>query len=406
MGALISLGYTLFRPAEYAGRVSFFFPSKVSVLGSNAIVDNAGGGAAAVLSGGGPNSLRVYEAFLTSETAVRDIAGANRLRREAFVRKRTLEDDARANVLTVTFYDQDKERNLSVLRSHVKELAKINAKVSFATSQDDINVLKRRLRDAEASLKIGEDDVIRYERSLVSAPAISSGSSGAITVTPQAWAADLDKLRLEAARVDNELATSRERVRMLASVPRDTPSELPPVKRLGPAMEKAEYDLALKRLTLGPESPEIRRLEKSISVLHKQMEREIRTYLNGVNAGIIDPSVTEGSLPQLLVQKASLASQIDFLSRLANVAPAESVKLSQRYRKLALQTAVIQQLTSQVLEVTLQAQRDPNRWVVLDDPWIDEKPSNKSYGRMGLAGLLIGLIIGSAVAIYKREGAA
>ena len=104
---------------------------------------------------------------------------------------------------------------------------------------------------------------------------------------------------------------------------------------------------------------------------------------------------------KLLVERMSISAQINALSRVARFAPSESVNLNHRYRKMALQGVVIQTLTQQLLEVTLQAQRDPNKWVVLDEPWIEEKPSNKDFLRMGLAGLLIGTVLGGLLAVAR-----
>ena len=401
-GAAAALIYTAIRPAEYAEHVSFFFPSRPSVLGSNSLVEGSAGGVAAALTGSSTSSLKVYEAFLGSETAIRDICAATGVKRDLFVAKRALEDDGRANVLTVNFNDRNRDHGLRVLDAHIRELGKINRKVSFDTSQDDMDVLDARLKEAKRELKHSEGELIQYERSLVSAPSISSGMGGSITATPESWAAELVRLRLEQAKVDTALDSSRERVRLLALLPRDIPTELPPVKRFQPQLRDAEYQLAYKKLTLGPRSQDILRLEKSIHVIRTQMENEIRTYLRGVNSGIIDPSVSEGSLPQLLVEKTSVAAQIEVVSHLAKVAPIESVRLNRRYRELALEGSVVQELTTQLLQVSLQAQRDPNRWVVLDDPWSEEKPINKSYIRMGLAGLLIGAVAGSLLALGLR----
>lgn len=401
LGAVAACAYTAYRPAEYTGHLSIFFPSKNSVLGSTALVETTS--PAAALTGSGPSPLRVYESFLLSETAVRSISSANNMRRELLMGKRSIDSDVRASVLAISYSDGDKERGLRVLRSHITELAKINRKVSFDTAADDAAVLRKRLRSAELQLKKSEDELIKFQDSLISAPSITSQQGGTITAVPESWAADLVKLRLEGAKVDAQLSSSKDRIRMLAKLPRDIPTELPPIKRLGPLLEESEYQLAVKKMTLGPQSPEIIKLEKSISAMKDQMETEIRAYLEGVDGGIIDPSVTQGSLPQLLVQKAAVDGQIAGLSRLANVAPEETVKLNRRFRQLALQAGVVQQLTTQVLTVSLQAQRDPNRWVVLDDPWMEEKPSNKSYLRMALSGALVGTILGGIFALLRRE---
>jgi uncharacterized protein involved in exopolysaccharide biosynthesis len=401
LGGLATCTSTYLRTPEYLGRTSVFFPSKSSVLGPMQLVDAAS--AAAALTGSGPSPLRVYESFLLSQTAVKSIAKANGIKRGILLGKRSIDSDLRSSIITVSYVDADKERNLRVLRSHIAELAKINRKVAFDTAVDDASVIKGRLKDAESQLKKSEDELIKFQATLVSAPNITTQQGGAITAIPETWSSELIRLRLEQARVDTQLAKSKERVRMLASLPRDIPSELPPIRRMSPKLQEAEYDLAVKKLTLGPQSPQIRKLETQIAALRQEMEQEIRTYLEGVNVGIIDPSVTEGSLPQLLVQKASLAGQIAGLNKLANVAPEETVNLNRRFRQLALQASVVQQLTTQALTVSLQAQRDPNRWVVLDDPYVEDSPANKSYTRMGLAGLFLGTMFGCLVALIVRE---
>ena len=403
--AVLAIVYTASRPARYDGHVSIFFPTKQSVLGAGGLLEAAGASssAAALLTGGAPTPLRVYEGFLASETAVRDLARLSGLKREQFVASRQFDDDARASVLTVTYGGRDRGVILRVLKGHVDELSKINRKVSYDTSLDDLKVLNARLQNAKRNLKASEDDLVVFQKGLVSAPNVSASANGILTASPATWSSELIRVRFDLARVESQLATSRARVRMLASLPRDAAQELPPVQRRLPDLKKYEDDLAIARLTMGPQSATILRLNARVEVLRREMEEEVRNYLNGIDEGIIDPTADpreeKDGLPRLIVQKASLALQADALAKIAKVAPAEAIDLNRRFRDIALQSTVVQQLSNQLLQSKIQSQRDPNKWVVLDDPWVEEKPTNKSFTRMGLAGLLVGAVFGAFFAM-------
>ena len=76
--------------------------------------------------------------------------------------------------------------------------------------------------------------------------------------------------------------------------------------------------------------------------------------------------------------------------------------MNRLYARVNLQSGIVQQLTNQYLTAPLQSQRDPNRWVILDEPWVNEKPINKSFGRGALVGLVLGFLVGTAWAVSTR----
>jgi len=121
-----------------------------------------------------------------------------------------------------------------------------------------------------------------------------------------------------------------------------------------------------------------------------------------VNANLIDPSVADGEMPALLTSRTVIDSQISVLRRLATAAPAESMQMNRLYAQVNLQSGIVQQLTNQYLTASLQSQRDPNRWVILDEPWVSPKPVNKSYGRGALIGIFCGLFLGIGWAVSRK----
>ena len=401
IGALVGVATTAVRTPEYAGRMSVFFPSRSSVLGSNGFMD-ASGSAGASMLGSGPSPLKIFQAFLESETAIEDISDSFRISRQVLMDNRAIDSDARSSVLTVTYIDKDAAQAKGVLKTHVEELRKINSKVSFDTMEDDLKVLQKRLNDAQVKLTEAETSLVQYEKSSISAPTITPGAGG-IAATPGAWAQNLIQLQLDEQKIDTTLASSRGRVRELSKQSVQLPSELPPIKRLRPKILDAQYELAVKEKLLGPDSPELFKLQTQLSELKKSLEVELSTYLRGVDKSLIDPSVADGEMPALLTSRTVIDAQISVLRRLATAAPAESMQMNRLYAQVNLQSGTVQQLTNQYLTASLQSQRDPNRWVILDEPWVSAKPVNKSYGRGALIGLFGGLVFGMVWAVTRKS---
>ncbi len=399
LGATVGVAITALRPAEYAARMSVFFPSRSAVLGSNSM-EGSVGSAAAVL-GSAPSPLRVFQAFLESQTAVTGIARKFDMQRKDLLENRAVDSDPRTSLLTVTYVDVDKQRAQKVLQSHVEALRAINSKVSFNTMEDDLKVLQDKLADAKQKMMAAQAKLVQYERRTVSAPTIATSPTG-IAATPGTWAQSLIQLQLEKERLDRTLQESKTRVQALARLLPSLPSELPPIKRLRPKLIETELQLETNRRNLGPQAPEVRHLENQVSVLKENMARDLRAYLRGVDNNMIDPSVAEGELPTLLTSRAVIDAQISVLQRLAAAAPGEAMELNRLYQDVNLQFGVVQQLTNQNLMATLQAQRDPNRWVILDEPWVEDKPVNKSFGRGALLGLFLGSLLGIAAAMTRR----
>ena len=414
VGTVIAVGVTLSRPAEYAAHMSVFFPSRPSVLGSNTLVDSGSSSSALALvgGGGGATPLRVFQAFLESETAVRDICRANGIARRDFTDDRGLYADPRTSLLMVTYTSTKPDFARKVLQTHVQELQRINSKVSYSTVKDDLRVLKGRMETARKRIDELQTDLVSTQRGSISAPTVASGPGG-ITSTPGAWAQLLIQLQLDQDRIDRTLTSSKALVQALSQSP-NLPSDLPPVKRLRPRILDLTYEIETKRRTLGPEAPEVTRLEDQLQVAQNELQKEIKAYLQGVNQNLIEPTTnvgpsvipTDGSgdtagLPMLLTRRVANEAQIAALRRLADAAPAESMKLNKLYQQINLQSTIVQTLTNQYLAASLQAQRDPNRWVILDDPYVDEKPTNKSFGRMGLMGALLGALV-ALLLVFRR----
>ena len=413
LGALVSATVTLVRPAEYAARMSIFFPTRSASLGGGAAEAVSMASAASSIIGSGPSPLRIFEAFLSSETAISDFRKSFGMKRQDFIENRALDSDSRTNVLSITFIDHDPLRARKVLDMHVTELRKINSKVSFNTMEDDLKVLAAQLENSKRRMTNLDSQLVTTQRGAISAPTFTAGPGG-IASTPAPWAQKLIALQLEQERIDKTLLASKQQIKALAKSP-DLPTDLPPVRRLRPRILDLTYQLETKRRTLGPEAPEVTRIEDELQVARAELQKEIAAYLQGVDRNLIEPGMAppsgaanseEGTgdtaLPMLLTKRVANEAQIAALRRLTQAAPGESMALNKLYRQVNLQAGIVQTLTNQYLMASLQAERDPNRWVILDDPWTDDRPTNKSYGRAALVGAAIGAILGVLFGLFRR----
>jgi uncharacterized protein involved in exopolysaccharide biosynthesis len=182
------------------------------------------------------------------------------------------------------------------------------------------------------------------------------------------------------------------------------PSQIPPVVKWRDRLVEMEYDLQTRLLTLSDEAPEIAKLKAQIDITRKQMQSEIERYMRSVDInGALDGSAL--SIPSLIAQKVGLEAQIHATSRLANLAPSESIQLTRLVRDLASRSAILQQLQGQYEIAKVQEGRNPNKWEVLDEPWVDDRPVNKGLLRATAASMFLGLFLGCFVAALASKRA-
>jgi uncharacterized protein involved in exopolysaccharide biosynthesis len=146
-------------------------------------------------------------------------------------------------------------------------------------------------------------------------------------------------------------------------------------------------------------------LTTDIKNLKDELKSEVSAYVSSVDKGLIDPTAAPGSSSQgaavsgMLERQVSLESEIDALSQLAKVAPSEQGTLAHLTLQVSIQSDLVRQATLQLEAARLQSLRDPNKWSLLDPPWVDPKPVNKKYFQISLFAIVGGLLLSCIWAI-------
>jgi len=383
-GALI---YTFLAPPVYRAVTTLYFPrSSSSVLGSVGIASADSGSGLSGL-GTGPTPIKIFHRFLESESCLSFVAQKSGEKSKKISDSRKFDEDAGASVLTISMDSPQAQVAKNLLDLHLQALAQINERISSSYLGDDKSAIQHELTTQQENLNRAERDLVDFQRKANSAPSNA----------PSEWQA-----RLLQARVD--LASTRSSIKAASAVYQRalhsqglSPSDIPPVEKLRPRLVDAEYQLNVLTKSLGPEAPEVRHLQTEIANLKDELQSEVSAYVTSISRGLVDPTGSSASgqskVNGMLEHEVSLEAEVEALSQLAKVAPAEHGMLAHLALQVSISSDLVKQATLQLEAAKLQSLRDPNKWSLLDPPWIEPRPVNKRYLQVSSVAILAGLLI-------------
>lgn len=405
-----SLLYTFLAIPVWEAKATIVFPPRTpSFLG--ALGGDASGSVAASLLGG-PTPLRVFAGILESERTLGYVSQHTQLSKKEIRRMRDITDQSTESSLSVTARGRNKAQALQVVKLHLDALRQINASLTEPLFSDDVSVLRQELLKQRQRVTAAEKNLVAFQSRSITAPTVAptgSGREAGILALPGTWMQQLRQLEIEKMGIDTSLQAAQARARRLAGVPAEIPSDLPPLVKWRERLTELQYQLKLKEIRLSSSSPEVQKLRQEIAVTREKLQQEVQSYVKGVAieaidpSGAIDPANPLAPVPRLLTDRLVKETQIAAVSRLAKLAPNESVELSRLTRELLTQSSILQVLQTQTQLAAVQASRSPNRWEVLDEPQLAEEPTNKSYLMNGLVGLILGMLLGSMIALVRAE---
>ncbi len=161
---------------------------------------------------------------------------------------------------------------------------------------------------------------------------------------------------------------------------------------------KAEYDLRIAEVKLGPEAPEVVRLRRELTITRAQLQKEISNYLKSVSSNV------DATIVQLEAQRIVLEWRVSSVQEMAKAAPDEAAQLQRRLREVGALTQVLSALRQQYELKKIDEVGDVS-WSVLEPPFFtDEEPINKQFGRNGIVGFFLGMFLAVTVIILRQRG--
>jgi len=390
----IGLGYTFFVPAKYEARTTLFFPTRMpSITGPGATEASA---SASLLGAAGPTPIKIFRAFLESQTALDYVVSKSGVERQKLIDIRNFAEDSGASTLTMSIVLTDGGEAKNLLDYHLEALRSINNAVSEKYVSDEVSTLQKEVEATRQALRQADRKYIDYLRATGTAPTLP-GNPAQSPAPVNEWQKQRDKALVDLAGVNALLDQATIRFKQAMGQGGQAPADIPPVRRLRPMLVDARTELGLKQRSLGPEAPEVKRLREKIAELEQDLRREVEKYYASVKKGLVDPtsginSPTEVS--SMLLQKARLEAEINSLTPLVKLAPDESTNLTKLAREVAYRSEMLKTALVQLEMEKLLALRDPNKWSLLDPPRIMEKPVNKRFGQMTAISAAVGLFLG------------
>lgn len=397
------MAYTYFSPPVWEAKATIVFPTQTpSVLGSTGFTQDSG--LVASLAGT-PTPLKVYKGFMESERTINFVSTKTRLSRPVVKKRRSVHDQPMESSLTVSFRDSDSKRAVAAVAAHLEALDAINNDVARPLLSDDTDVLAKKVDDQKRIVAELESRLLDFQNNAKTAPSVSvspSGSGSIVMADPARWKLQQRELEIELRKINSSLQSVTTSVTEAEFTGDALPSHIPPAKKWRDRLVELEYQLKLKEIEYAPGSPEIKKLKEEVDATRTQLQNEVSAYIQAVQDKTIDPTSPSAEVPQLWTRKVGLEAQLSAVRRLATLAPEESIALGSIVRDLGIQTAVLQRVEQQYELARIQSNRDPSRWQVLDEPAIGDRPVNKDYVKMGAAAGVLGFMIGSIVAAFRK----
>ena len=126
---------------------------------------------------------------------------------------------------------------------------------------------------------------------------------------------------------------------------------------------------------------------RQIVIANEQLNKELSSVLKGLDERV-DPSVSD-----LYTRKQVLEAQIAMLSSQQKIVSEETKTFANLLREVTVLTTVTSTVREQYEKSRTEAEVDKIKWSVLDAPFTEEKPVNKSYVKNGAIGLFISVLL-------------
>lgn len=362
---------------------------------------------------GGSAPLKMYRTVLESDRIRRLLSEQVDLTPRQIEQMTTIKEDAQASAITIIVRHKDPALAQRVAKLYIQALRTLNREMNLPLARNQVEFLERELAERTQQLRQAEEQLLRFQRQLVregGAPAVGgspAGTGGSVARVALgvegAYLQQLNSARLQLEQVQQQIRKAREAAQRAASSATELPADLPPAAEWRSKLTELEYDLRVAEITYGPDAPDVVRLRKQIELTRQQLRKSIEDYLRAVNLGL------ESNLAPLELQRVGLEAQIAALQQLAARAPEDTLQLQRLAREVATLSEIVQQLRVALEQARLEMSRDPNRWEVLEEGTLKERPVNKRW-KLNLAiavagGLMVGVLASVVVGFSRRERA-
>lgn len=377
-GVLIALAFTRFIAPVYQAEVSILVE----------VPEGTSLGAIPFISNNGP--VQMMRGVVESQRMRESVANA------AHVPYRTVEEclsakgDPAESQLTITVNHPDSKLAVEMLKAAVTELRDINAQIGLNLANRQETNLYQAIRLREQQRDEINKRIIAFQNSsqTLSDPTKPSSVTQYFSI--------VRSLEYELGTV-NKMIEARLKASEKYASSKALPLDDPRLTNLERELFQAQADFESKRRQLTKSNVELQQLQNHLRELQKQYESLVAGAIRGLQQG------ASVDLAALQAKQVVLQWQLRYWRERSQHAPAELVKAMDLYGELEQTTSVLEALRAKQSDAQTSQVVERFQWTQLGQPELQPEPINKDYLRNGFAGLLIGLFIGGALAIFQSD---
>lgn len=329
--------------------------------------------------------LNMLAAVLESESTVDEIS------RQTKVGRRDLEYTVRSvvpsNTITVSARYRDKDLAIETVTLALDILKRTEREVGITAAAREAQALKGALADREKTLQAAESALLAFSQRAKTAPDPESPYAS-IDYKKQ-----YDELTFKVQTLDRQLQLAKQQARKLGNRPDLVILDQTPDGTWKNQVLEAERKLRAAEQTLGPKAPELQRLRADVEAIRGVVRKQVRDYIASVDANI-DPKVSE-----IYAEKLVTEYSIEYLKPFVQYAPVEALEFQRLLQRVLGTRELVKQVAARYENARLKAEVGRVRWLVLDKPYVEYKPVNKSLSLRLIICAVVSLILAAIFSV-------
>ncbi|MGV3616330.1 MAG: GumC family protein [Fimbriimonas sp.] len=386
IGAVVMLGITIVSKPVWRiqGTILTVIPSVDEASAGGA----GGGGLAAMLSPNAPDPLQVLEGVIMSRRSIDIVMKRTGSSRRDVENGLKVTRNPKAAQISVSWEDDDRKRGIAAVQGAFDALSLLNRELGFSAAAQQAKLLESSVAQREKDLAVAESALAQFQKQM-KAPSIPGDPASAGEYLKQQKELEL-KLNGLNASIRQARSVAQESARNV-----ELPSMLATSQGFREKLIGLQFELGVARTEYGPAAPQVVRLERQIEVAREALQKEVTRRVQSVAANV-DPAIA-----QLEADRIVTDFQLQAVRKLASRAPDEAIELARLSREVATLGTLLGQLREQYERTRVAAEVDRVRWNVLEKPFVEDKPTNKRYGRSPAMGFLGGYFLTGAYLLFR-----
>lgn len=394
LGPILAVGVTAVLPPVYEAKTTIIMPAG-GESGSAALGLAASLG---VLPSGADSSgasLNMFSAILDSERMIAHLHEKTKIEKKDLRKSRAVLADGKANLIVIKFKDKDSNRALDLCNYSLEALSEFNSELSLPTKEQDANRLHTKLEETEDQVRDLELRFQSFARKSKSIPTgLSNEEKGGANLFTQKE--QLKNLRIELGRINTAQSTKNSAVKTLRIEQGQTPTDIPQLQSIYEEFRTEERALLAAKAQYTDENPIVKELQSKVNSSREQIRREAGRYSSAIEQGLVS------DLKDLDIAEKVVRDQIRELEIQVEAAPEEATEYERLRRELKVKEGILLDLTLRYEQALMEQTTDPNRWEILDEPQLADKPVNKRFALTAGLGFFISLFIGLCTALVLK----